>query len=209
MLFDSLNISNELLETDEWGLSEVNAKLIADRLRELNTQYDKIILVSASKGGLESSIALGKILQPKEISSLKSWVSVGGILRGSPIADRYLKAPNCWLAKAQLWTKGKTIDIVKDMSYSYRQKEFEQLSFPKHIKIIHFVGIPWSTGITKETKSRFCKMFDLGPNDGITPIADEVTKHGIVISELGLDHYYRDKNIDKKTLALAILASSK
>jgi len=205
-LFTSAGISNELIETGEWSLVNQNAQIIANRLMELSKIHKNIILVSASKGGLETAIALNKFLSPEQTKSIKSWISVGGILKGSPVADNYLKAPNCWFAEFMLWTKSKNMDIVQDMSYIKRSESFKEMHFPEHIKIIHFVGTPLATQISKEIKGRFCSMIKLGPNDGLTPIADEITKQGIIISELGLDHYYRDKDIDKKTLALALVA---
>lgn len=204
-LFDHYNISNELIETEEWGLSEHNANIIADRLKSINGKYKKIMVVSASKGGLETALALDGV-EEHEISSVKSWVSVGGILRGSPIADTYLKAPKCWMAGVVLWTKGKHLSLVEDLSYKRRTSKAQTLRFPGHIKIIHYVGTPLATKISKEIKGRYCSMARFGPNDGLTPIADEITEQGFVVSELGLDHYYRDNRIDKKTLALAYVA---
>ena len=205
-LLDQYGVSNELIETDEWGLSNDNALIIADELKLINQRHNNILAVSASKGGLETAIALSELLRPDEITNIKSWVSVGGILKGSPIADNYLKAPKCWFAEFMLRTKGKNINIVKDLSYKKRSVEFEKLNLPEHINVIHFLGAPLATQINKEIKNRYCSMIELGPNDGLTPIADEITKNGYVISELGLDHYYRDELIDKKTLALAYVA---
>jgi uncharacterized protein YkvS len=205
-LLADLGVKNELIETDEWGLSEYNAEVIAKQLKELSAVHNKIIVVSASKGGLETAIALGKILNPEETKSIAAWVSVGGILRGSPIADDYLSAPKCWLAEFSLWIKGRNLDIVKDMSYKRRSDYFKDLSFPANLKIIHFVAVPLATQIADEVKDRYCSMIRFGPNDGLTPIADELTENGIVISEIGLDHFFRDKDIDEKTLALALIA---
>ncbi len=205
-LLKQYEISNELIETEEWGLSDANAQIIAYQLKSINDNHDNILVVSASKGGLETAIALGKILEPNEIKNIKSWISVGGILRGSPIADNYLKAPKCWFAEFMLWTKGKKIDIVKDLSYEMRKAEFEKLKIPDQINVIHYVGAPLATNISKEIKSRYCSMNAFGPNDGLTPLADEITANGFVVSELGLDHYYRDDQIDKKTMALAYVA---
>ena len=42
----------------------------------------------------------------------------------------------------------------------------------------------------------------MGPNDGLTTLTDELTSQGIVITELGLDHYYSDPRIDQKAIAL-------
>lgn len=205
-LLDQYGVSYELIETQEWGLSDDNALIIAERLKLINVKYNNILVVSASKGGLETALALSELLNPNEITNVKSWVNVGGILKGSPIADNYLKAPTCWVAQFMLWTKGNSIEIVKDLSYKKRSLEFEKLNIPKNINVISFLGVPLATQINKEIKSRYCSMLELGPNDGLTPIADEITKNGYVISELGLDHYYRDVLIDKKTLALAYVA---
>jgi uncharacterized protein YkvS len=205
-LLTSYGISNDLIEVGEWDLADDNANKIATYLKLLSEKYDKIMVVSASKGGLETGIALGKILKPEETKSIKAWINVGGILRGSPIADNYLCAPKCWFAGLMLWTKGKKMNIVEDMSYKKRKESFSALKFPENIKIINFVGAPLATKIEKEIKSRYCSMIAMGPNDGLTPIADEVTDNGIIVSEIGLDHYFRDANIDKKTLALALMA---
>lgn len=205
-LLTSKGVNTKLIEIGEWDLTDTNAKIIAKNLRVLSEHNEKLLIVSASKGGLETAIALGKILKPEETKRIKSWINVGGILRGSPIADNYLKFPKCWLAEIILWSKGKKINIVEDMSYKSRKKSFDQLHFPKHIKIINFVGAPLATKIGKEIKNRYCSMIKLGPNDGLTPLADGTIEGGITVSELGLDHYFRDENIDTKTLALAKVA---
>lgn len=207
-LLTSYGITNELIKTGEWDLVEKNARLIADRLREISKSQERILLVSASKGGLETAIAIGRILKPEETGGIKAWVSVGGILKGSPIADDYLTEPKCWLAQFMLWTRGKGINIVQDISYERRKLDFESLNIPKNIKTIHFVGAPLASKIGDEIKSRYCSLLKYGPNDGLTPLADEVTKNGMIVSEIGLDHYYRDPEIDKKTLALALAAVS-
>lgn len=206
-LLTSNGISNGLIEIGEWDLVDNNAIIIANYLKDLGTKHKKIIIVSASKGGLETGIALGKVLKVEETKSIKAWINVGGILRGSPIADNYLKAPKKWFAKFMLWTKGKKMDIVEDMSYEKRKISFNGLKFPENVKIINFVGAPLATKIDKEIRSRYCSMISFGPNDGLTPLADEVTDNGIIISEIGLDHYFKDENIDRKTLALAMVAA--
>jgi triacylglycerol esterase/lipase EstA (alpha/beta hydrolase family) len=206
-LLTASGIANEMIVTDEWGLTDENANILANRLRVLSQQHEKIILVSASKGGLETAVALGKIMKPEETKSIKAWISVGGVLKGSPVADTYLCWPKCWIAEIGLWTKGKRINLIQDVSYKKRTEDFKQLQFPENIKIIHFIGAPLATQINKEIKSLYCSIIHLGPNDGLTPLADELTEKGIVITELGLDHHYRSPNIDKKTIALALVVA--
>jgi adenylate kinase family enzyme len=203
-LFTSNGIQNELILTESWGFADRNAEIVAKRLKELNKQHEKIIVVSASKGGLDVAIALGKLLKAEDISSVKAWVSVGGILKGSPVADKYLSWPKCWVAEIGLLFVGQKISLIKDVSYKKRTEDFKNFNFPEHITRVHFIGAPLATQIHKRIKSNYCSIKDYGPNDGITPLADEVSDGGIVVSELGFDHYYKHPDLDKKTLALAL-----
>lgn len=205
-LLTGLGIENKLIETSEYGLSDDNARIIAAEIREASKTHSDIVVVSASKGSLETAIAIGQTMTPAELQNVSDWISVGGILNGSPIADQYLKAPKCWLAEISLWAKGHTIELVRDISHSRRSKDFANYQFPSHINIIHFVGAPLTSQVHRRIKNRYCSMQKaFGPNDGLTTIPDEITEHGTVISELGLDHYFKDDDIDKKTLALACL----
>ena len=208
-LLKSLEIEHCLIETDEWGLADTNAKFIANQLVHLNKKNQKIILVSASKGGLETSIALGKYVNHESINHLKYWISVGGILQGSPLADAYLNGYKYWFAKFMLWWKKKDRDFLKDISHDLRKETFKNLRFPKNVQRIHFVGIPESNAIGERIKKRYLSMVkNYGPNDGLTPLAEELTEGGIVIPEIGLDHYFQHPKIDQKTLALALMAIS-
>lgn len=203
-LLQDCGINNELVRTGNWGFTNENAEIISDRLRLLSKKYEKIIVVSASKGGLETAIALGNLLDPLDIKPIRAWVSVGGILKGSPLADQYLTWPKCWIAEVGLLFVRQNIEFVRDVSYAKRSADFASLHFPEHVKRIHFVGAPLSTDIHKRIRSAYCSIRDFGPNDGITPIADEITENGVVVSELGFDHYYQHPEIDKKTIALAL-----
>ncbi len=209
-LFSDLGLENKLIETNEYGLSESNAQIIANEIIEASKFKTDIVLVSASKGGLETAIALGKLLNIEQLQNVSAWVSVGGILNGSLIADQYLKAPKRWIAQFILWTKGQNMEVVKDISHSFRSEAFKALNFPVHIKTIHFVGIPLTSQVHKRIKGRYCTIRkNFGPNDGLTTIPDALTPRGFVVSELGLDHYFKDENIDIKTLALACLLGKK
>lgn len=208
-LLSAAGIPSLLIETDEWGFSENNAYIVAQKLRELNAAHKRILLVSASKGGLEVAIALGKILGPDEVPHLKAWVSVGGILRGSPVADQYLRFPKCWLAEAQLFFKGKDINTVRDISHKRRSAEFPELRFPEHLLKIQFVGAPLATQISREIRARWCSMRHIAPNDGLTTLPDQIISGSLIVSEPGLDHYFRDQAIDVKTLALACVAEKR
>ena len=206
-LITKAGIPNTLIESGEYDLVDNNAPFIAEQLRKLSIEHERIIVVSASKGGLETSLALGKYLSPSDIRSIKIWISAGGILRGSPLADIHLRGYRKVFLSAYLWYKKQSLDIIRDMSYDTRSAEFKTLSYPDQLKIYHLVAAPFATKIQQDIKSRYHMMLpDFGPNDGLTPLADEITEQGMVITEPGLNHYFRDPDIDLKTMALALMA---
>jgi len=192
-----------LIETDELGSVEDNATIVADALVRLGEQHNKIILVSASKGGPEVALALGERLPAAALGHVQAWISIGGLLRGSPYADRWLQWPKCWLAHLVFTFQGLQPSVIRNLSTAVRSAAFARLNFPTHILMLQYVGVPLSGHIGPATRGRYSALQRFGPNDGLTLLADEIVPGGIVVTDVGLDHYYRDPAIDLKTLALA------
>lgn len=192
-----------LVESDEIGTIEENASIIAHELSRLEKSHDKIILVSTSKAGAEVALAIGKLTTSEQLTHVKAWISIGGLLRGSPIADQAWKWPKSWLTRIVFFFKGLNLDVVKDLRTKKRREIFAQLKFPEHILLIQYVGAPLSGHIGEHVEGRYKDLRKHGPNDGLTLVADEVIEGAIVITDVGLDHYYLDPEIDLKTLALA------
>jgi hypothetical protein len=69
--------------------------------------------------------------------------------------------------------------------------------------MLQYVGAPLSGQIAAYVQGRYDDLKSLGPNDGLTLLADELIDGGVVITDIGLDHYYLDPDIDLKTFALA------
>jgi len=86
-LLSELGFSPLLIETEELGTVERNAEIVTDALRELAVSHDKLVLVSASKGGAEAAIVLNALQSEPAGQRIQAWISVGGLLRGSPYAD--------------------------------------------------------------------------------------------------------------------------
>jgi hypothetical protein len=191
-----------LIETEELASVERNAALVATRLAGLAEQEERIIVVSASKGGPETALALGEGLAPEAARRVKAWVSVGGLLRGSPYADRYLGWPRRWLAALALAWEGLPASLVRDMSTATRAPALARLRLPPHLVTLQYVGAPLSGQVPPWSRGRYCVLSAHGPNDGLTLLAAELLPGGLVVTDLGLDHYYQDSAIDLKTLAL-------
>lgn len=192
-----------LIETEELGSVERNAALVAAGLTRLAEREERIIVVSSSKGGPEVALALGEGISPETSRRVKAWISVGGLLRGSPYADRYLGWPRRWLAAIALAWEGLPASIVSDMSTAVRAPVFDRLTIPAHILTLQYVGAPLSGQVPPWTLGRYTVLSPHGPNDGLTLLSDELVAGGIVVTDLGLDHFYQDPAINLKTIALA------
>lgn len=201
-LLSELGFEPLLIETEELGTVEVNADIVTRELDALVRQYDAIVVVSASKGGPEVAIALDALRGEPRAGNIKAWISAGGLLRGSPYADRYLSWPKSWLARIMLRRRGQPPDILENLSTVARRPAFDGLALPSDVLMLQYVGAPLSGHVADETRGRYRVMRRLGPNDGLTLLSDELIAGGLVVTEIGLDHYLRAPDIDIRTVAL-------
>jgi hypothetical protein len=192
-----------LIKTAELGTVEENAGIVADALRRFAAQGQKVLLVSTSRGGPEVALALGNRLSPEATNHVKAWISVGGLLRGSPYADYNLRWPRRWVVNAMLKLNDHHPDTLRTMSTTVRRPAFDQIRLPHHLFTVQYVAVPLSGHIEEAVHRRYDILSANGPNDGLTLLADELVPGGVVVTDIGLDHYYRDPIIGLKTVALA------
>ncbi len=202
-LMTEAGFKNVLIETDELATVDKNAQIIASEILRLSEEHHRIILVSTSKGGTEVALAIGKLLPPERLEGVKAWMSIGGLLRGTPSADQALQWPRSWLVRTAFFFTGHRGEIIEDLNTKKRREVFAQLEFSGDILTLQYVGAPLSGQIAEYVQGRYDDLKNLGPNDGLTLLADELVEGGIVITDIGLDHYYLDPEIDLKTFALA------
>ena len=205
-LFERLGIEHRLVRVVENGTIETNAAIIANELRALDPERDRVMLVSASKGGPEVAHAIGHLLRPEETRPVEAWVNVGGPLRGSPLADWATSWPIAWLAPLYFAyvEERDPGDSVASLTTARSEARLAREDIPEHVLIINFVGVPLSGHISEASEFGYARMRPLGPNDGLTPVIDKLAHGGGAIVQVGLDHYYRDPDLDLKTVALAL-----
>jgi hypothetical protein len=196
-LFTSIGLKNTLVETDELGTVEKNAHIVAEYILKWS-KSNKIALVSVSKGGPEVAMALGKILSPEQLKNVPVWFNIGGALKGSFFADFALNWPYSWIAPFYRYPR-KTLE---DLGTKKRREHFEQLKFPKELLMLHYIGFPLSGQVSKEISFRYNSIKKKGPNDGLSLLPDTIFHEGFSITDVGLDHFYRDKNLAVKLYAL-------
>jgi len=197
LLLESAGIAHELIAIEETGLVDVNAQIIADRLQKINLLYPNIIVISVSKGGLETAIAIGKLATPESISSVKAWINVGGILKGTPVADRWAKPfMRFWISCGLFW-KGIKVNLsglLTDMSYKNGVERYSTLKIPPEIYTVNLTSVP----LEQQDKSTTFTS----PNDRFSPLADAITENGTVVIEMGLDHYFSEIDLNIRMTSL-------
>jgi len=190
-----------LVNIKEAGTVEENGFIIAGSIKKYNSF--NVVIVSTSKGGPDVAYALGSVLNESELMHVKGWVSVGGALKGSPLVEKAAEFPDNLLLAAYGIYKGFNAGcVIHSMSVKQSMKRFNEQSIPKHIYVLHYIGVPFSGSVIPQVRQAYNYMRNFGPNDGVVLFSDEILENGNVVLAIGYDHWFRDPNIDIKTLSL-------
>ncbi|MCP4205248.1 MAG: hypothetical protein GY769_25335 [bacterium] len=200
-----MGVSNRLIETDEAGSVESNARQIAATLRELRDE--RILIVSASKGGPEVALALGRLLEREEARPVVAWINIGGLLGGSPLADRALRPSRWWLVKVALWWNNLKPDGVRSLRTLESRQRLADLSLPPDLPIINVVPVPLSGDVSRQAKGGYRKLRRLEPNDGLALLTDQILPGSRTLLLLGDDHFLTRQ--DSRALTLALLSTAR
>jgi hypothetical protein len=192
----------------ENGTVECNARIVAAAVRQVQEQGSDVILISASKGGPETAMALGTILRPEETNRVRAWINICGVLGGTHLADEASTKP--LRARVRLRRMGGPGDLtgVLSMTTERSKRRMSQASLPKHVLVVNYVPVPLSCHVGCQTEFGYRTLKSLGPNDGRALLADQIYPGMPIVSGFGQDHYLRDSRSCSITLALvhAVLA---
>jgi hypothetical protein len=199
--FHELGVRVQLIKTEEDGTVEENAAIIAANIRALRDA--NVILVSTSKAGPEVALALGKILAPDETARVKAWISVGGLIRGTPLADYATTWPQSWIVRLMFLYSRTGFQGIPGLTTAASQARMEGIRIPAKIMIVEYIAVPLSGDIYGSVRGRYVRLRKGGPNDGLTLLADELLPNGIAVIEPWIDHFYAAPDIELKSVALA------
>lgn len=158
--------------------------------------------MSASKSGAEVALALGHELSDRESRSVRVWLSIGGVVRGSPVADRVLEPDLCWFAEMKLRREGFDLEGLRSMQTGIRRAAFDNLALPSHVLVVAYVAAPLSGHVTRRGRFGYARMRKQGPSDGLMLLADELLPGGIALVEPGVDHFFERSDQDLRTVAM-------
>jgi hypothetical protein len=202
-LMRELGLDVQLAATEEDGTIEENAEIIARIVRAESRNHSKLILVSTSKGGPETALALGRILPPGETTSVRAWISVGGLVRGTLLADRVMTWPKSWIVRIIFSLEKIDSRSLPGLTARASRERMNNIRLPQNILVVEYVAAPLSGDVADDVRARYSYLRKYGPNDGLTLLADELLPGGVTIIEPELDHFFRDPEINLKSLAVA------
>ncbi len=172
------------------GTLAENARQIADWLSRRPAD-ESIVLASVSKGGSDVKCALAQY--PKAFDNVVAWISVCGILDGSPLVN-WLQARKWQSAIYRLLFFLRRLDfrVLTDLAYGRGAPLDFELAVPPHLQVVHVVGFPLIEHLTNRlARTSHRRIAEHGPNDGAVLLADACSQPGRIYPVWGSDHYLR------------------
>lgn len=202
-LATKFGFENYLVPLPSTGSVEEGAMVLAAEIARHSRSGKKIILVGSSAAGPAIQLVLGERLGKKELSSIKAWLNLGGILQGSPLVDYSEKRPQRWWFDLVVWYKGWDKKAIRSMGTAASRIRFSRLQLHSDIVVLNYMGIPLSGQLSQYAEAGYRILRSYGPNDGLALLTDEIAPGSLTVVALGNDHYFaEDPEIDKKTVAL-------
>ncbi|OUR99523.1 hypothetical protein A9Q84_00455 [Halobacteriovorax marinus] len=191
----------EFVPIHPMGSVSANAADIVNVIKK--NQDKKIIVAGPSSAGAAIHLALGKLLDKKELKSVRAWLNLGGILNGSPLVDWIDSGMTVPIYAIVRWFKDWEKETFESMKTKASQVRFKTLDVPKHIFILNYLGLSLSGDISDFGMDKYKILRELGPNDALTLLPDAIAPNSSTVLAPKSDHFFgEDPLIGKKALAL-------
>ena len=208
-VLESRGFETRLVPIEENDTVEANAVTLAAEIERLAPDGRRLILVSTSKGGPETHLALDRLRRADGAEHVAAWVNIGGLLHGTAIADYWDAWPRSWLAAIGFAFRGHHTRAIPSMATAASRARIAASQLPAHVLVVNYLAVPRERDLTDWTRGNYAILAEHGPNDGLTLLADAIVPQGITVAELGFDHFFRTPDLDRRIAAmtLALLAT--
>jgi hypothetical protein len=199
---ERLGFATVLVPLDENGAIDANARALAAEVARLRADGRALVLVSTSKGGPETHLALDILGRAGEAGHVAAWVNIGGLLNGSAIADGWAAWPRRWLAAFVLAFNGFDMAAIDSMTTAASRARFAGAVLPDHVLVVNYLGVPLASEVSPPARDGYAILVEGGPNDGLTLLADAIVPGGVTVVARGLDHFYAAPDLDDRIAAM-------
>jgi hypothetical protein len=166
------------------------------------------VVVSLSKGGADVRAAVERPDAADAMRDVRAWVSLSGIVRGTPLVAWLRARPiRCCGARLLLRLRRQRFAVVDELRRGPGSPLDKPLVLPPGMRVIHVAGFPLERHLGDAWARRgHARLAPLGPNDGGgILLADVARLPGDVYPVWGADHYLRPRAWDIRPLLLRIL----
>jgi hypothetical protein len=202
-VLERLGFATALVPLDENGTVDANARALADELAQRAKDGRSIVLVSTSKGGPETHLALDLARREGNAAHVAAWVNIGGLLKGTAIADYWAAWPQRWLAAIGFALQGFDTASIHSMTTAASRARFAAATLPANVLVVNYLAAPLSWQVSPPAQGGYALLAKDGPNDGLTLLVDAIVPDGVTVVERGLDHFYAAPDIDERIAAMA------
>ncbi|MCB1176739.1 MAG: hypothetical protein KDK36_04075 [Leptospiraceae bacterium] len=180
-------LKSRLIELDPKGTISANSEIIIEELSK--DTPENLFLFSISKGTADLRIALEK--KPELQSKIKSWVSIGGLFKNNPLADKVLNKNtiSLLLQKTVLQILGIPMEFISEFSSKTGILKDEVNIIVKNQ--INVIAVPLPSHMQGNILKRYKILAHHGPNDGYSLLLDSSLPSGLIYPIWGTDHYFR------------------
>ena len=150
------------------------------------------IVVSLSKGGADVRAAFSRANAVNEFRNVRAWVSLSGIVTGTPLIGWLRARPlRCAGVRMLLRLRGQRFAVLDELGHRNESTLQRPFALPAGLRAIHVVGFPMQRHLTIPWAHRgHARLAPLGPNDGGgILLADALGLPGELIPVWGADHY--------------------
>lgn len=188
---DALGLTVESIPLEPMGRLETNATIIREWLRA--SPHQNVVLVSLSKGSADVKKALAE--EDDAFSRVSVWISVGGLLEGTPLVPWLLSRERFPIAfRALNRINGVDFGFLAEVDRRPGGPLDFPLCLPPHLRLIHLLGFALPEHATNWLSRLFYrKLAPHGPNDGFMLLDDARHWPGRIYPLWGADHYFRTR----------------
>jgi hypothetical protein len=187
-------IETEVLQIQSKGACIENTEIIKSRIKQEKTS--PIVLLSMSKGGAETRLALEGLQQDPASEAVRAWINLCGFVRGSPHSDQVLSNGSLKLrVRLICLALGADYRMVDELS-TRNPRWLQAFALPEKLLVINLLGIPLLSHIQQRNQyNRYVRLMSLGPNDGFSFLSDMIVPNSLTYPLWGADHYFRTPQV--------------
>ena len=150
-----LGLRTRLVPIGARGVVEDSARFLGAEIARHVREGERVILASASSGGVVTLLALAEHVGPEARGGIAGWLNVGGILRGSPLVEHLFSGVRRPFAEMALAWKGWDRGAVMSIGAGEGRARFERLRLDPAIPVVNYVGVPLSGQVGRHSRSTY------------------------------------------------------